>query len=143
VTCGLVSQVFTRIIDFTNLRDEPMWRPSDPLFHLVLVYTVGLCASLHAGQRTWRLVEVASRTAYSLGQAACPLGRAACPLVPAASQGRGRLAGLYLGRAASRTTPLRRARRDNQNGVLIHSIRSPDAKVMAFTRLTCFSAHPW
>ena len=52
-------------------------------------------------------------------------------------------ASLYLGRAASRTTPLRRARRDNQNGVLIHSIRSPDTKVMAFTRLTCFSAHPW
>ena len=87
MTCGLVSQVFTRIIDFTNLRDEPMWRPSNPLFHLVLVYTIGLCASLHAGQRTWHLVEVASRTAYSLG-------RAACPLVPTASQGRGRPAGL-------------------------------------------------
>ena len=107
MTCGLVAQVFTRIADFTNLRDEPMWRPSDPLFHLVLVYTVGLCASLHAGQRTWRLVEVASRTAYSLGRAACPLGRAAYPLVPAASQGRGRpdglgmwLGGLVVGRPA-------------------------------------------
>lgn len=51
------------------------------------------------------------------------------------------LGGLKLGRAASWTSQLRRARRDSQNGVLGHSNRSSDAKVMAVARLTYVVGH--
>ena len=37
------------------------------------------------------------------------------------------------------TKPFQRSNRNNQNGVLVHSILSPDAKVMAIAKLTTWA----